>query len=152
MNRALSQLRIGWTIFCGVLGLLLIALWVRSYWYIDIVLRYNPTSTLSAISERGVLGISHDRLRGPAFIPTWNYVSSPANNKKERPKHMVLGFWLVRLPDQVGISVPHWFLVVIAIVMGSSPWTQWRFSLRTLLIAMTVVAAGLGFIMWLAKR
>jgi hypothetical protein len=34
------------------------------------------------------------------------------------------------------------------IAIGMSSWFRWRFSLRTLLIAMTLVAVALGMVVW----
>ena len=44
------------------------------------------------------------------------------------------------------LILPHWFLAVAAITLAGVPWLRWsaRFSLRTLLIATTLVAAVLG--------
>jgi hypothetical protein len=52
------------------------------------------------------------------------------------------------IPVGVGKSIPDWPLVVAASVVAAVPWIQWRsrFSLRTLLIATTLVAVGLGAI------
>jgi hypothetical protein len=48
---------------------------------------------------------------------------------------------------------PDWFavlLLAIPTIIPFSPWFRWRFSLRTLLIAITLVALGLGLIVVLA--
>jgi hypothetical protein len=50
-----------------------------------------------------------------------------------------------------GIIAPHWFPLVIALSFVGVPWIRWRFSLRTLLIATTLVAVGLGLIAILAR-
>jgi hypothetical protein len=46
------------------------------------------------------------------------------------------------------LSLPHWFLVAVVGTIGAIPWitNARRFSLRTLLIATTLVAVGLGLI------
>jgi hypothetical protein len=51
------------------------------------------------------------------------------------------------------IFIPYWFPVLILAAMAAFPWIRWskRFSLRTLLIAMTVVAALLGAVVWAVK-
>jgi hypothetical protein len=46
------------------------------------------------------------------------------------------------------VRAPFWFWITIAAVIGAAPWTRPRFSLRTLLIAMTVCAAILGLAVW----
>jgi hypothetical protein len=47
--------------------------------------------------------------------------------------------------------VPHWFPFVITATVAAAPWIRWRFSLRTLLIAMTLVAVVLGTLVWLSR-
>jgi hypothetical protein len=67
-----------------------------------------------------------------------------------KPYEAFLGFGLCRAEGELyGIILPYWFLVVatgapatVLLVKASS----WRFSLRTLLIAMTLVAVVLGVI------
>ena len=53
------------------------------------------------------------------------------------------------------LYVPFWLLMTFAVVVASlpaaTPWFSLHFSLRTLLIATTLVAVGLGLIAWLTK-
>jgi len=63
-----------------------------------------------------------------------------------------LGFGIRQKGGHAVIHVPHWFPVVVSVTLATAPWIiqwQWRFSLRTLLIAITLVAIGLGLIVWL---
>jgi hypothetical protein len=47
----------------------------------------------------------------------------------------------------------YWLVLVsLAILLIPNEWLRLRFSLRTLLIATTVVAVGLGLIIWLARK
>jgi hypothetical protein len=66
-----------------------------------------------------------------------------------------LGFHFARLPDfGWKLFVPYWFLVVIAGISAALcgiPWVKWHFSLRTLLIATTLVAVGLGVIVYASR-
>lgn len=48
------------------------------------------------------------------------------------------------------IMMPHWFAVLAAATLAALPWLPFkRFSLRTLLIAITAVALVLGLAVWL---
>jgi hypothetical protein len=47
------------------------------------------------------------------------------------------------------LDVPYWFAVMLMIVASATPWFPLRFSLRTLLIATTLVAVVLGLAVWL---
>ena len=51
----------------------------------------------------------------------------------------------------ISVDAPHWFLVLLCVSGAIIPWTPaisgaWRFSLRSLLIAVTLIAAVLGII------
>jgi hypothetical protein len=52
-----------------------------------------------------------------------------------------------------GIFIPDWLVLAIFIALGTAPWIPWskRFTLRTLLIATTLVAVVLGLVMWAAN-
>jgi hypothetical protein len=47
-----------------------------------------------------------------------------------------------------GIALPYWLLVITFAATTTLPWLRWRFSLRTLLIATTLVAIVLGLVVW----
>ena len=61
-----------------------------------------------------------------------------------------LGFYVELSRIRGVLSMPYWFLAALATSLSIFPWTNWsrRFSLRTLLIATTLVAVGLGLIVW----
>jgi competence protein ComGC len=46
----------------------------------------------------------------------------------------------------VGPIVPMWFLVFSTATLATAPWLRWHFSLRTLLIATTLLALVLGLV------
>jgi hypothetical protein len=52
-----------------------------------------------------------------------------------------------------GPLVPIWFLVVLTSALATLPWIQWtsRFTLRTLLIATTLVAVVLGLVVYASR-
>jgi hypothetical protein len=52
------------------------------------------------------------------------------------------------------VIVPDWFLIGVALALSFVPWKKWswRFTIRTLLIAMTLVAVALGLIVWSINR
>jgi hypothetical protein len=47
-------------------------------------------------------------------------------------------------------QLPHWFFVGLCAGLAAIPWLRWRFSLRTLLIATTLLAVVLGLAVWAA--
>ncbi len=58
MQKFLSYLRITWSLWWGLLALLLIVLCVRSYWVSDIVVLTTPTCDAKADSASGGTNIS----------------------------------------------------------------------------------------------
>lgn len=47
------------------------------------------------------------------------------------------------------VRFPHWFAVSLVTVVATAPW--WRFSLRTLLIATTIIALLLGLVVYASR-
>ena len=56
------------------------------------------------------------------------------------------GFAFRRAGRSLTIGLPHFVLALIATGTGTAPWLPFRFSLRTLLIAVTLVAITIGTI------
>ena len=69
--------------------------------------------------------------------------------------HLALGFG--RANPKAGASitiVPFWFpmfLFATGGVAAAAPWIKWRFSVRTLIIATTLVAVVLGIVVYVAR-
>jgi hypothetical protein len=153
-----GKLRIAFSAMCGLLCLLLFALWWRSYWWEDYA--YNPITSQRALVIYSYKGQSQFRLgysqngfaRVPGQLPFWMHsanhlgwtsISEPASGRKPRYS----GFD-IDLIQQTGpfITAPHWFVMLTMIAVGAAPWIKWskRFSLRTLFIAATIIAVILG--------
>ena len=132
-------LRITVSAVSGVLCVALIALWVRSYWWTDEISGSLPTSRLfQASSINGGLAIQVPDRWSKRY--PWNHRST---SRMKRSAFRSSGeFRLV----PYGIWLPHWFLVLTAGAGTGAPWIPWssRFSLRTLLLATTLVALVLG--------
>jgi hypothetical protein len=79
-------------------------------------------------------------------------VTEPLRQQEKHSKHeKVFGFGYYRAPfgDVLSLRIPNWFLVAAFATLGVLSWAcriKRRFSLRTLLIATTVVAIVLGLI------
>ena len=140
-TRILRGVRITVSVSCLILCGLLIALWVRSYWWIDDSHLSTPQNTLLVGSLRGrlVYGIG-----GPSDrVEIWESFTLGNDLVQANYDERYLA-WRWR-PNGESV-VPHWFLVISTAALAVLPWIKWRFSLRTLLIGMTLVAVGLGII------
>jgi hypothetical protein len=50
------------------------------------------------------------------------------------------------------VRTPHWLPILLSAALVAAPWLRWRFSLRTLLIATTLVAVVLGAIVYATRQ
>jgi hypothetical protein len=133
------KLRIGWSVACGVVAVLLIALWVRSYSWLDTVSllgKYPLASFQGNILCNKPWVISYEGPTPPS-LPSYRY--GICTIPSTQPGLFIL---------VGGHSLPLWCSIVLAIGVGIAGWLPQRFSLRTLLIATTLVAVGLGLIVW----
>jgi hypothetical protein len=156
MRKSLRYLRIAFSATCLIACELLIVLWVRSYSKVD--------SCQWPTGEHSTLHIQSASGRIIAFaIPYsggWRTGSIPVENvgPSKVLKSPVMGtanyVSFYNGASRIGV-VPYWavFLPVATIAAAISlPWIRklrWQFSLRTLLIATTLIAAVLGLIVLL---
>src|SRR4051794_1460045 len=153
--RLLRALRITWSVAWGTAAVLLVALWVRSYWRTDTLVYVSPGLIRGISSALGItmlLENNDQRVAGPAAGSGWRYGTIPMNTPSLHG-HFFSGFiWNNRPPTTFIVSAPDWFVVLALITTGAVPWLRyptWHFSLRTLLIATTLIAVVLGLIVWL---
>jgi hypothetical protein len=139
------KLRIASSAACGIFCSLLILLWVRSYWQCD---RFdmqwgNASHVLGAVSRRGLLAIGEGHATTPLeerFAISSTSVRAAAELETNaigfRGRRFGVGNWF--------LTMPYWFPALLLVVAAALPWKH--FSLRTLLIAVTLVAAILRII------
>jgi hypothetical protein len=139
------KLRIAFSMVCGILCMLLIALWVRSYWwYGSVEIRVSSTRELMVMSVQGYTywGTLPDQ------DWNWNVSIEPLDegNQTFNPfgtrnvTHNVIrtgnlasnvnarlnwrgrfGFGLSHSPDVQFVSFPHWFLVLLSAAFATAP-------------------------------
>jgi hypothetical protein len=157
-------LRFAFSAVCGVVCLLLIVLWIDSYWslrYIDA--RYYRLQVMAA-TLRGIVGFDVDMNQtssGPGTGPKvyWRFDTFPASKRNfglVTDKLRVisfLGFRWVSANNYYEADLPFWLLTFTTAAISVTPWLRWskHFSLRTLLIATTLVAVVLGLICYAVR-
>jgi hypothetical protein len=157
------SLRIAWSVAWGLVAVLLVALWVRSYWKLDGISgdRGSEFIYFDVFMGRAYYSRSSQEASLPARpqIP-WHFFDNPIVDTDLTPRvsdstgshHFMGSGWNV-FANGWEISLALWWPVLISGVLATAAWTRqkWQFSLRTFLIAMTLVAAVLGLIVWLTS-
>jgi hypothetical protein len=152
--RIVRLLRVAVSTVCGILCLLLIALWVRSYAVRDMGKCVLIGKTLNITSGLGQIAIKVSDWDGTPL--RWNFISRP----KERINLEVLpdmaakvthSFLGIRFASGAALTVvifPQKLPVLLFAMLSAAPWifSKPRFSLRTLLLATTLVAVALGLV------
>ena len=140
----------------GILCVLLIVLWVRSY--------NNSSSWPSPVAEAGDFAYySTPGLMIVARAPFVKYDRSGDVSHSYFIPHRFQGigggYWIgAQRWGLLGfnggfwsrwnwvLQVPYWFAVATAVTIAAAPWLHWKFSLRTLQIATTLIAVVLGLV------
>jgi hypothetical protein len=162
MRGMLKYLRIAVSAICLPAFVLLFALWVRSYGYTDTLEKRTSSRVLQLQSFHGCLTFRHihpgrnRRMRASDLARCLDiaslgrtHISSPISDRSKYPwEGGVFGFGRRGQGAHRVVFAPYWCPVVLTGTLGAILWIPWsrRFSLRTLLIATTLVAMGLGII------
>jgi hypothetical protein len=133
------KLRIAWSVTWGIVCLLLVAVWVRSYSYLDTI--GTPPRVLTSWRGRLLWG-------GTVYVTNTSDRDEPSDPKLRT----MLGVYVLTTMDQGNItyqggsSLPLTIPLMMMATMTVAPWLRLRYSLRTLIIGMTAAAIGLGWI------
>ena len=159
------KLRIAWSVAWGMVAVLLCVMWVRSYWVTDSAEYLVPNWRDFAIgSARGyvILFESDEPSKGKKYsysglvikrIPETLRINSILFESHESTCILGKIYYQSKPGWGITLTLPNWFTLLVVAGLAGVPWIRWtnRFSLRTLLIATTLVAIGLGLIVWAAR-
>jgi hypothetical protein len=147
------KLRIAWSTACGILCLLLIALWVRSYFGrigVEVFATHDHRYEIHSLDGK-LLGIRWMRIY---LGYEWTAQRSEGTyfNLISRPR-FGLGY-ISDGAELLAIVIPYWLpSSSLTVLAATLPWLRWCFSLRTLLVAATLVAVILSLaVMMLNKK
>ena len=164
------KLRITWSIVCALACVLLSMLWARSYWWNDqyfcqfsakflVIESYEGELTLGFTAPTKSWQMPQDLdlewWGGQSILMMEHHVYYTSHTSYD--DNASLFTKLIRpfrreLP--IGIVVPTWFVVGLLAMLAIAPWIRhlsWRFSLRTLLIIMALVALVMGLIFYAGR-
>jgi hypothetical protein len=141
------KLRIAWSVLWGVLAVLLCVLWVRSYAHSDLVdVPFGSSKSFRITIDPGMIWTA--KIDMPS---EWNFESEPVSRKHELLASIYRhGFAFSGADSEFAIALPFWLYVIFSILVGSLSWIP-RFSLRTLLIATTLLALIMGLVVYFAN-
>jgi len=136
------KLRIAWSVVWITAAMLVCTAWVQSYRKCtSFEILVTPAYRYYVHSLRGTLALDcwPREFLGVEVMPIY---------RESDLLRLVTHAGLKIERDSVGgidsVRVSYWLLSPTAIVIAVIPWVTWRFSLRALLIATTLVAAVLG--------
>jgi hypothetical protein len=144
------KLRIAWSVVCAVACLLLVVLWARSY--ADSTSKeilVTPTCRFYLHSVQGTLALErwYREFIGREVMPIYQ--------KSDLLRLTTNAGVYVQRSSPTGtiesVSISYWLLILADIIIAAVPWIRWRFTLRTLLIATTLVAAVLGLTVYASR-
>jgi hypothetical protein len=151
------------SIVCLVLCVALIGMWVRSYYWFDLA-RWRLADGQSIIISLipGQISLGHLSVTPPGTpvigidnLPWWhNSISLDRGQIIFAPLQgplAPLGFYWRLSWGHFSLTLPYWFLVLAtgSLAIAFRMHWLWRFSLRSLFIAMTALAILMGMIVWL---
>ncbi len=155
------KLRIAWSVGCGILCLLLIAMWVWSYWWNDFASHRLAGRDFLVQIRLGELGIwcepasvaplASQLKIGEQPVNSWDRTYWVLAGTEIVQAHRYFVFHYRSTVQGIAIWMPFWTMGLPLAIVASLPWLAWRFSLRTLLIGMTVVAVALSTIVALSR-
>ena len=154
----IRRVRIAWTAFWAILAVSFVFMWIRGYWAADsmslntsgksydvqsvrsmIVLKYyNPKSS----NTRARLSATRFHVRSTPLGSDYNHIFQDARK--------TLGFLYSDSKAQYFV-VPYRFPTLVSAALAALPWVKRKFSLRTMLIATTLLAVVLGLAVWAAR-
>jgi len=145
MIRDLQYLRIAFSAACLIACGLLLVLWAHSNRSADIVHKklFVPYELISVRGRLKLTLVDYPPAPGEVQVRSYPVGESAAHTIENHVLHYSndRGFGLY---NRRSIMLPYWFAAVCTGALAGLPWIRLRFSLRTLLIATTLVAAALG--------
>jgi hypothetical protein len=159
------KLRIVCSVACVLMTVPICGLWARSYRHWErVVLGIGGTHAIEVQHVRGqvkIITFSEQHIT-PGFQPTTSIYWPPAKltieewSKQDRRRSdnglpidfpaSPTGFGGEITSTRCVVFLPYWFLVSSAVFAAIALWLPWRFNIRTLLIATTIVASIFGIL------
>jgi hypothetical protein len=147
-------LRVAWSLWCGLFALFLIVLMVRSFWRMDTISVARGTQTFALSTNRAEFHFITTEMFA-TLAEEWKHTSVPSlpNNPFIEipliPSESSWGFAWSSFGNGWQACGPLWPALFLLAMLTGVAWVPFgkiprRFSIRTMLVATTLVAAALG--------
>ena len=146
------ELRIAFSAACSIACVLLSVLWVSSYWkQYTVTWNITKNTALMTYSAAGGLFVylGNTQFKYPYEIDS--YALDAETIKVFRASNAKKAFRIINEDGGVDTVIPLPLALSLTAAFAALPWLGYRFSLRTLLIATTVIAVALGIIVWMTR-
>ena len=138
--RLIRGLRIAASAVCGILCVLVICLWVRSYNRSQLLV---TPGTGNVLTQDGYVTLfTRSTFSSLRSNQDWELIEFKAYLEFSETDRLFRRFHF----GHAYCYVPYWFPVFVTSTLAAAPWFPWsrRFTLRTLLIATTLIAVLLA--------
>jgi hypothetical protein len=156
-SRLLRLIRIAATAVCLTACVLLVVLWVQSYWRQETISFRGSANSVSTMKGSLIINgggftfmVDDDSAIG---IKSYSHRKPLAGGRISVSSMYPISHFDYELRGK-GWKFPMWLLVAAFAVVAALPWLPWwstRYSLRTLLIVTTLIATGLGLAGYFAR-
>jgi hypothetical protein len=150
LTTVMPWLRVANSVLCTIVGVAILFFWVRSYSHSDRgVLKIAPSEYIMVHAGDGRMCVWFEHKPLSKWADWW---TSPIT-KHTPPDHpdripwFDLAFW----PTVARLYTAHCFLLIVVTSLGVAPWCLRRYSLRGLLLGVTMAATFLGLIAWVDR-
>ena len=144
------KVRIAWSVEWGLIVVLLCVLWVRSYSTLDKVSRISAVGTFQEIGITSAT-VYYSKMTNVEVVGA-PYPTQPWRHKSRTNWWSNQSTFSRRVsPNGLVFRMPIWAPAVSLAFVASMPWLSPRFSLRTFLLAMSLVAVVLGLSVWAVR-
>jgi hypothetical protein len=148
------KLRIAWSVGCGIACVLLIVSWLASYSRGFGLYGNWKNHAFVFESMKGEFYFAYFNPDQPE-PDSLNIAYAPLSPLQRILQARTCWLrWQKASPPSNAITlwIRHWLVLLLSLNALGTPWIRWRFSLRTLLIATTLVAMVLGAIVYAAGK
>jgi hypothetical protein len=145
------KLRIAWSAVFGLLCLLMVAWWIRGYWWQDDgFVKFVPSQQVQYSAGEGRMCLWFEHSQTNKWYG-WDGTAIQVRTGPTVPNRIPwfdVGFW----PHMTRVYAAHCFLTMVLGSLAAVVWCPRRFSIRGILITTAVIATILSVIMWVDNR